>query len=178
MSTYYNRFNSEATPYLDTLRQPIPGSILLLFFITLAGKAAPKVLPQLDWLHSNYFFRVLVCFLLLWVNNQDPATSLLVSVGFITSLTWLGKWGSQEGFEGPQTAILPSCLKITTFDLLEAFDGDKDKLVNAMVSSRVPLNIKLNDEYASLIATYLVNYGYPMKKSTGCDFPSGDAGAY
>lgn len=178
MSSYYNRFNTETSPYLDVLKQPVAGSIVVLIFITLLGNIGAQITPPgLSWLHTNYFFRVLVCFLLLWINNQDPFLSLIVAGGFVTALSWLSP--TTEPFEGPETAILPSCLNLTTYDLLDAFNGNKDDLINAMVNSRVPLNLTLADENAGLIGTYLVNYNYPMKASSGCGFPSGeDSGSY
>lgn len=69
-----------------------------------------------------------------------------------------------EAFElvSPESNIYPGCSKITLDDLLSIFDGNKEQLAKAMYASGVPLNLKLNNNDAPLIATYLINFGYSV----------------
>ena len=52
---------------------------------------------------------------------------------------------------------------MTAQDLLDSFDNDKEQLLNAMVVSRIPQDVRVNDYYAPMIATYLLNYGFALK---------------
>lgn len=111
--------------------------------------------------------------LILWTGNQDPATSLTVALLFVMVLNVVNKkplferFRVLERFDGPKTSIFPNCLNFTVYDLLESFKNDKNALLQAMLASRVPQNLKVVDENAPLIATYLINYGFRLKQPCG-----------
>lgn len=84
-------------------------------------------------------------------------------------------YGARSAFEAfelvsPESNIYPGCSKITLDDLLSIFDGNKEQLAKAMYASGVPLNLKLNNYDAPLIATYLINFGYSVNGS--CSAPA------
>ena len=139
----------------------------------LYGSLAKPLLPEVtSQLFSNVYVRLAVCFLIVWTGNHDPAVAIAVAVAFIAVINVANKNGPFEMFEGPQTAIYPGCTNITVYDLLESFKNDTDALRTAMLQSRVPGDVKLTDEYAPLIGTYLLSRGFVLK--TPCSPPTVD----
>jgi hypothetical protein len=135
---------------------------ILLAVLTLYGAGIVQQ-SGFEKVYSNPIVRVVSMFLLVWLGNKDPAMALVVAMAFISSLTILSSPTLSEKFEGPLNSIYPGCLNIKVTDLLESFNNDKDALIYAMLFSRVPGDIKLNDYYAPLIGTYLLSKGYLLK---------------
>lgn len=126
----------------------------------MAGHVLPDSTKKL---FTNVYVRLAVCFLIVWTGNRDPVVAIAVAVAFVAVMNVVNKKGPFETFEGPQTAIYPGCMNITVYDLLESFKNDKDALLMAMMQARVPGDVKVNDEYAPLIATYLLSHGFILK---------------
>lgn len=57
------------------------------------------------------------------------------------------------------TVVPESCRTILFADILAAYKDNMDHLLDDMVQAGVPKNVKLNDEMAPLIATYLLKLG-------------------
>lgn len=135
----------------------------LLVFLTLYGRA---FLPQPCATTRRRLRHPVVQFVLFWIVlyavTRSPAVAL-ASAGSLAALSYFLGDGSLEFFQGPKTMIHPGCTNTTVFDLLESFGNDKEGLLAAMVRSRVPADVKLNDDYAPLIATYLMYFGYKIK---------------
>lgn len=69
----------------------------------------------------------------------------------------------------PQTDIYLGCEDVKLQELLALFDNDEAKLRKAMGDIGVPMNVKMNDENAPLIATYLIFH--KKKVSDTCKLP-------
>ena len=77
----------------------------------------------------------------------------------------------KEGYKSiiqSQTDIFPGCEDVTIKELIDLV-GSEEKLQQFIYEIGVPLNVKLSDEYAPLISTYLINH---MKVSKKCGYPS------
>jgi len=158
----YN-FNTTVNNILDPLNDPTIRPILMLFLAVYGGLAAPSLPASWKNNFDNIVFRIVMLALIVWIANKDPGVGVAVAVIFIVVLNLASGKGTFERFEGPQTAILPGCMNIKVYDLLESFNNDKGALLQAMLASRVPGNVKVTDDAAPLIATYLVNKGFTLK---------------
>lgn len=114
-----------------------------------------------DFLSSNFVIFVLVL-LVSFKQNDNILTSIALafcSVLIVRLITADDYQFLLENFEliypGPSSSI--NCLKITKQDLINSFEGDENKLKQAMVESGVPMNLVLDDINAPEIATYLSN---------------------
>ena len=164
-----DNFNSSVNSVLDTFfRQDSLGRWLLVLCIVLYGHlAAPFYPPKFMYLIDNIYFRVFIISLIAWTASNDPTLSLAITLVLFAFMSQINKYNNEhatlEKFEGPNTAIYPGCMNITVQDLLDSFSGNKDALLTAMLNSRIPLDVKLSDYYAPIIATYLLNYGFVLK---------------
>jgi len=169
----FDDFNNTANQYLDVFTHPYVLPALRLFLILYAAIIVPTLPSNVSWLFDNFAFRIVILALILWTGNQDASTSVTVAMLFVMVINLMNKkslferFRTFERFEGPKTAILPTCLNYTVFDLLESFQNDKNALLQACLVSRVPSNVKVTDEFAPLIATYLINYGFKLKAPCG-----------
>ena len=165
-------FNSIVGNVLRPLASP-PLSYALIIIVSLYAAGLRQQNATLDTLFLNPAFRILVLFLILWTSNKDPAISILTTLALVVGLNlWSGR-SFLEFFQGDEyavTAVLPTCLNVTAKDLLASFGGDAEKLVKAMAQVGVPPNVQVNDDYAPLIATYLV-YFLGMNVVSACGPP-------
>lgn len=159
----FSSFNDQVNGVLDPLNDPTIKSILTLFLVMYGGLAAPSLPPSIRSMFSKIYFRIAVLFLILWIANKDAGLSIAVAIAFLASVNVANEKGAFEMFEGPSTAIYPGCMNFTVFDLLESFQNNKEALLNAMLISRVPGDITVNDYHSPLIATYLLSKGYNLK---------------
>ena len=160
---YYGNFNETVNSKLGFLVQPNVRAALSLALVLYGGLAKPLLPASTNWLFGNFYFRLAVCFLIVWTGNKDPVVAIAVSVAFLAVLNVANNKGPFEAFEGPSTAIYPGCMNLTLYDLLESFQNDKDALMSAMLNARIPADVKINDYYAPLIGTYLMNRGFVLK---------------
>lgn len=170
MDAFRSSFNNSTSGFLAPLDGPIARPLIFLFIILYAGLVAPQLPDTVKNWYSHPAFRIAFMFLILYTGNKDPAVSIAIAVAFLVIVNLANNKGAFETFEGPQTAIYPGCMNIKLFDLLESFKNDKEALMNAMLVSRVPQDVKLIDYYAPLIATYLLNHGFILK-SPACQPP-------
>jgi len=169
MADYYKTFNNAVNPILEPLDNPIIRPLLLIF-LTIYGTMAHPALPS-SWKQAfdNIFFRIAYMALLIWMAKKDPGIAIVAAVVFIVIINLANgksafeRFQGLEDFEGPATAIYPGCTNMTVADLLESFKNEKDALLNAMLVSRVPGDVKLTDQMAPLIGTYLLNKGFVLK---------------
>lgn len=158
MESMQTTFNNALEGPLTFLTQSPTSEIIGLLLICYASYLRPSVPNGMSWLFDNFVARIAILSLILWTSNKNPTMSLVIALAFVVTLNVANGKGAFENFEGPKTAILPGCLGLTMYDLLAAYNGDKDELVREMVRCKVPPQVKLNDEYAGLIATYIVNF--------------------
>jgi hypothetical protein len=159
-----DNFNQTTNQLLDPVQNdPILHGVLLIFLVVYGTLAAPRFPRAWRAYFDNIYVRVTMLSLLVWIASKDPVSSIVAAVVFIAVLNLASGKPMFERFTGPRTAIYPGCTNFTVFDLLESFKNDKGALLNAMLASRVPGDVKLTDEYAPLIATYLLNRGFHLK---------------
>lgn len=153
-----NTFNSYVSPLLTPLTTS-PWNIILTMMLGVYAANARQTLPTfLSNLFQKGYFRVAVLFMILWIGNKDPALSLVSALAFALALNVASGRSVFEFFdEYSMTVVMQGCLSVNTYDILSAFNNDKDKLIQAMVQANVPDSVQFNDDYAPLIATFLVN---------------------
>jgi hypothetical protein len=169
LSDLSQQFNSTSNGLLDYATHYQSVKLVLAISILLYGNlAAPAFPKQFLWIFDNYYFKVLFLAFIAWTSHHDPLLGIATSVLFLIVIDLINK-NQMEKFEGPKSAIYPGCMNIKTSDLLESFENDKEQLLNAMIISRVPYNVKIDDLNAPIIATYLLNHGFALKSP--CAFP-------
>ena len=161
---YYNDLNKQLSANAKTYATPAVLALLQVMLVSYAGLVAPKLPEEVSTWTAHPASKVVILTLILWTANKDPGTSLAIAMAFLTILHLVGaRDASLESFEGPKTAILPGCMNFTVYDLLESFNNSSDDLYKAMVMAKVPGNVPVSDEYAGLIATYLINNGVSLR---------------
>ena len=158
----YN-FNQSVNNVLDPVQDSNLRGAILIFLILYGSLAAPSLPATWKNKFDSIYFRVIMLALIVWITNKDPGVGITAAVVFIVVLNLASGKGAFERFEGPTTAIYPGCLNMTIYDLLESFKNDKGALLNAMFAARIPADVKLDNYYAPLIATYLLNKGFTLK---------------
>ena len=157
-----NTVNDQVNRVLQPIFQRDILAILFLL-ITLYGTS---VLPQPCDTTIGYMQHPVIRFVFIglaaYTGSRNTTLSLFLASAISLALIVWDKT-RPETFQGPKTMIYPGCLNTTMADLLGSFDGNKDSLVEAMMRSRVPADIKLTDDFAPLIGTYLMSFGYKVK---------------
>ncbi len=89
---------------------------------------------------------------------------LIMTIIFMIFHKLTDYYKTSEGFEINNITpdVHPGCFKITAKDLLNHFDGEQDKLIDAMSKCGVPYNLTINDFNAPLIATYLISNNFML----------------
>lgn len=150
-------------PVIEVLSNSAVKSVVALLFILYGTLVGPTLPSEWLFLFDNIFFRIIFLSLIVWTGNKDPLLSIAIATTFIVLMNIANKKGLFEKFEGPETSVYPGCINLKVADLLESFDNNQDDLLNAMLLSRIPGDVKLNDYYAPIIGTYLMGYGYKIK---------------
>jgi hypothetical protein len=171
---YVDKFDSLANQFLDYATQNKIVKLVLAITILLYGNlAAPAFPKQFLWIFDNFYFKVAFLSFIAWTSHHDPLLGIVTSVLFLISIDLINKYKMEKFqgvMEGPKSAVYPGCLNIKAIDLLESFDGNNDQLLNAMIVSRVPYNVTVDDLHAPIIATHLLNHGFALKSP--CSFPT------
>lgn len=171
LESLYSTVNEKSNSVLDFVitNNKLVKVLLAMSFMMYGSLAAPAFPKQFLWLFDNPYFKVAFLGFIAWTSQHDPLLGIASAVVFLIVIDMINKH-QQEGFEGPKSALYPGCLNMKASDLLESFDNNKEQLLNAMVISRIPYNVKIDDYHAPLIATYLLNNGFALKSP--CAFPS------
>lgn len=161
--------NRAVNPLLLPFTKSPLSFLLALFIAVYGGKAAPKPPQFMKDLFDSAIFRVAVLFLILWVGNRDPALSIMSVLTFVAVLNLTSGRSLFEMFdyEYAPTVMPAQCLNVTMYDILAAFNNDKDKAIEAMVKAGVPTSVRLDAYYAPLISAYLTSAGYQITKTCG-----------
>lgn len=115
---------------------------------------------------THYHSQIILLFLSIYLLTKDFSKSVVITVSVIVALFILNR-ENVENFTDLE--VMPGCKEATINDLLSLFNGDRTKLVRAMYSIGIPLNLELSESNAALIATYFVNHG--KKVSGTCQAP-------
>jgi hypothetical protein len=155
------RFNTFANQNLAFLREQIPSNLLALFLVSYAGRAAPMLPYQLRVLLKAPAVRILVLFLVVWTNNQDPTVALGLALALVIGMNLLSGRGAFETFLiEHNTDVVPSCRNITISNILDGFGGSETKMYRALHNSGFPHSVDVTDYNAPIVASFLVNKGY------------------
>jgi hypothetical protein len=170
MNTLYTDFNDKSNTLLDFVitNNKVIKVVLAMSFMMYGSLAAPAFPKQYLWILDNQFFKVFFLGFIAWTSQHDPLLGIATAVVFLIVIDLINK-NQMENFEGPKSGIYPGCLNIKAADILESFDNNKEQLLNAMMISRIPYNVTIDDHHAPLIATYLLNHGFALKSP--CSFP-------
>ena len=170
IETLYNQFNEKSNDVLDFVitNNKLVKIVLAISFMMYGSLAAPAFPKQYMYLLDNQYFKVAFLAFIAWTSQHDPLLGIATAVVFLIVIDLINK-NQMENFEGPKSAIYPGCTNMKAADLLESFDNNKEQLLNAMIISRVPYNVVIDDYHAPLIATYLLNHGFALKSP--CSFP-------
>lgn len=158
-----SNFNQKVNSALKFLDNQSASNAITLLAILYGSLAAPQLPYQIAQLFNYAIFRFIVLFLIVWNNTKNPTQSINISLGILVVFYFISYF---EGFRIDQdTDIHPGCLGLTMADVLNVFNGDEEALHMALFNSGVPKNIPLNDEFAPLIASFLINKGYDFGES-------------
>jgi hypothetical protein len=86
---YLRDYNSQVNSVLSPLDSPVPASLLRLLLIVYAGLVAPALPDKILKFFDFVPFRILILFLICWTASKDPTISILIAIGFYTSLNAL-----------------------------------------------------------------------------------------
>lgn len=118
-------------------------------------------LPKM--LQESVLFKALTLVVLLYgYNGKFVQSALMVAVVLAIYNLFVAKTG--KAFElytdlYAPTVVPEQCRSILFSDIMTAYKDNMDHLLDDLVRVGLPKNIKLNDEYAPLIATYLLKLG-------------------
>jgi len=153
-------FNSVVNGALSVLRIPVVSNLLTLLLVSYAGMAAPLLPGSLKALLKHAAVRVLVLFLVVWTNNQDPTVALSLAVGLVVAMNLFSGRSAFETFLIEQdTNVLPICQGLTVSDILAAFNGSESAMRQALHNTGFPHSVQLTDYNAPILASHLVNKG-------------------
>lgn len=147
-------------PVSNVLGTPIGMAVGVAFVIAYAAKVSIPLPAVITKLFDSAVYRIFILSLIVYTANHNPARSVLTALGFVVAVNLFSGRKPFETFTDAYaiTAIPPGCLNIKVFDLVAAYDNDKDALIDAMIQARVPPNVALTDEYAPLVAAHLLTY--------------------
>lgn len=133
----------------------------IAYFIVIAVSIG-RFNPSVKDFFTSEFIMFCVFTLFMYMRNKNILLSMSISffstVGMSLLMTEDVMEKIKENFEfitGIDVKL--GCENIKVVDLMKKFDGDENKLKEAMAQSQVPYNIELTDANAGLIATYLVS---------------------
>lgn len=130
--------------------------VIILITVNNSDKIPQSVVKVI---HHPITFSVAI-FLSVFMKTKDfyisLATTVAVMLVFYIMNTHI------ENFQS--TDVMPGCETIKISDLRKLFKDDEDFKASAR-ECRVPSNIPMTDEYAPLIATYMVNSGKMVSES-------------
>ena len=142
-------------------------TILVIATVSTATYGLPGSVTDLL---SIPLFQTAVYFIACYYATHDLFIS--VSTAFIVAFVFFMMTNFIEGFTAmlqPAADVIPGCADAKLKDLLDLFNGDMKALQSACYKAEVPLNLKLNDQNAPKIGTYLVSYG--MSVNENCRAP-------
>jgi hypothetical protein len=204
------------------LQNPYFMAILKLTLALYAVKIAPNPPQFLDNIFQNTFFKIVALAIIMYLSNVDFQLAIMLAVIYVISMNIASgrqflesftdknvyadyskeykPYGNQKLVE-PKINVYPGCQNITMQDLLNAFGGDqqkllettqyafkelyqatqskdvKNKLTSLAYATGLPYNINWEyPETAPYIATLLVNAGFRLNDT--CHVPEDGDGEW
>lgn len=157
--------------YIDpSLENPLMSLVISFITVVSVIYALEGVPENVKNIFKHPSFILISSFIIVYNKTRQLDVSLLSAIGFVVILK--GVNFVSENFEliFPETDAYPGCVDVKVKDLLDLFEGDREKLKKSMYVSGVPLDVELTDANAPLIATYLINYGKDV--SSTCKAPN------
>lgn len=195
---FFNDVNWKLAGYIENKYVHTTLALFFMFYGALIAPTNPHILAFFNHAAVKFFLAVLV---VLFVKTDIRLALLIATVFVIIHVVY----PTHEGFSdfkkeyksATTSRIIESrnhinfrCLKIKMADLVQAFDGDveklqttlrgaykelllaeksqdaKQRLMKAAYSAGLPYNVEFTDESAPFIATILTQWGYVFPK--GC----------
>ena len=161
-----NDLNKSVNSTLKSVNTPLVENVLKLLFILYATNLAPEVPEGVMLFFQNPILKFFVFFLVVWVNSKDTQLSLTVALLVVIVINFISGRGLLEMFKIEQnTNVHPGCLGLTMEDIREVFNGDEEAMKQTLYNIQVPLSVPLNDEFAPVLATHLINNGYKVNNA-------------
>lgn len=166
---------ASAEKNFSQISNPIINNSTVSIIITfLAFVSTVLIVDSLPTKVKKTFTHPVVLFIILFINLYSSNNNLFISIGFSAAIVGVFYYIHNifsENFElvAPESNVHPGCSKVTVEDLVKIFDNDKELLAKAMYAAGIPVNLKLSDSNAPLIATYLINSDYKVTES--CQAP-------
>ena len=165
------RVNTKVDPFLRPLGTPIGSLILTLISFLFIVPGVARLPPVVSGIMGSQGFRIIMMSLLVWTSTKNALMSLAVGVVFSILVHFIFPNSTTIERFMPPTVVMPGCLSYKVHDLVESFGNKTQDLLEAMYRSGVPDNLRLTDDNAGLIATYLINNGFVLKQNTPCNAP-------
>lgn len=155
---------------LAPLNTGMANAVAMVMALMYANRVAPVLPAMVEDALQMPVVKVLVIALLIWMQTQNPVNSLVAAVVLVMVMNLLSGRNLLEAFRIDQnTNVHPNCLGLTKQDLVNAFNGDEEALRLALYNINAMPHHPLNDEFAPLLGTYLINKGYELGQ---CRLPS------
>jgi len=88
----WDNFNHTVNGFLDPVfDNDVLRYMIQLFVIVFGGLAAPQIPPTWAPYLSNTYVRILVMITAVWLFDKDPATGILIAVGYFLTINYLLK---------------------------------------------------------------------------------------
>lgn len=167
-------FIKPAEPVFNKTLKPVLGMKIIKLVVTLLLIASvfasmEKVPEKYKDILRHPAVQYVLAFAAFFVMSKDFVVSV-AGAAIVVGAYYLVMYVS-EGFDMVTGKVITKeeCLPTKIDDLVKLFDGDMDKLKQAMTLAKVPNFVKMIDGHAPLIATYLIQYG--TKVSAECKQP-------
>lgn len=173
-----DKLDNLTRPYFKTFNNSTYAGIVKIAYIILGGTIAANIPKEYLTIFNCTSVKLLGLFTVALMASRDPSIALTVGIALI--LMTVVAQRRQDNDNTVQTFVQQrnnppmvsiGCVTVTQKDLMDAFDNSEQDLRKAMFQSRVPQFVGLNEENAPIIATYLINFGFDLKRqSKYCTF--------
>ena len=153
-------FNKTLKTYVSTDIAKYVINHLILISVILSVDSLPEEFKKIV---SDKYTRLALLFFSLYFLTRDFSKAFMGVVASFIFLEFLSRELVTEKFTDLE--VMPGCSKATVADLLSLFNGDRGKLIRAMYTIGIPLNLELSEENSPMIASYFVNHGKKVSES-------------
>jgi uncharacterized membrane protein YgdD (TMEM256/DUF423 family) len=198
---FIKKSQSFAESGLDyTLSNPYLMAVVKVTLVLYATQLAPKAPEYLQTAFKNTFVKLFAVMMIAYLGEKDLQLAILIAIIYVFGMNLLSGRNFFESFTEftkeyvpfgttkmiePKTHLYPGCENVTMDDLYKMFEGDqdkmqeavqysfkelmrqtkskdsKDKLIKIAYAVGLPYNLSFdNPETAPYIATLLVNYNF------------------
>lgn len=191
MNTIQTMSNKLESGVQKVLQNPYVMAIIKLTLVLYAVKIAPNPPEVLNQVFENTFFKMAALALIMYLANVDFQLSIILAVIYVIAMNLASGRQVLESFVDknvyadysrdykpygnmklvePKLNVYPGCQNVTMQDLLNAFGGDQEKLLQAVqysfeqlyrMSKSTDIKEKLEIMARATGLPYNVNWEYP-----------------